>query len=297
MKINKSSNTVNSVHLAPHQIEQLQDKIVKNESYRLAYEDSKFLASDDLRPMRLQLELLKPEQALRNYNINSTVVIFGSARILNPKDAHKQLKEAKQNIKDRPDDTQLQMALKKAQRQVKQAKYYQQAQELATIVSMQFQQQNRKDFVVDTGGGPGIMEAANRGAFDAEQNSVGFNITLEHEQAPNPYISPCLCFQFQYFALRKMHFLLRAKALIAFPGGFGTLDEVFEVLTLIQTKKMNRLPIILLGKEHWLRVIDFDYLSQEGFIDTDDLALFHLVDTAEQAVKIMVDFYHGQPPK
>ncbi len=297
MKINKSSDAKSTVHLAEHKIEQLQDKIMKNESYRLAYEDSKFMASDDLRPMRLQLELLKPEQALRNYNINSTVVIFGSARILNSEDAHKQLQEAKQNIKDNPDDTQLQMALKKAQRQVKQAKYYQQAQKLATIVSKQFQQQNRKDFVVVTGGGPGIMEAANRGAFDAEQNSVGFNITLEHEQAPNPYISPGLCFQFQYFALRKMHFLLRAKALIAFPGGFGTLDEVFEVLTLIQTKKMKRLPIILMGKEHWQRVIDFDYLSQEGFIDAEDLALFHIVDTAEQAVKIMVDFYHGQPPK
>jgi uncharacterized protein (TIGR00730 family) len=297
MKISKSSNKQSSAHLNTNQIRQLQDRIVQSQSYQLAYEDSDFLANDDLRPVRLQLELLKPERALRDENINSTVVIFGSARILNPEEADRKLQEAQKGVNDNPNKPKMQMALKKAQRQVKHAKYYQQAHKLATIVSLQFQQQNRKDFVVVTGGGPGIMEAANRGAFDVEQHSVGFNITLAHEQAPNPYISPDLCFQFQYFALRKMHFLLRAKALIAFPGGFGTLDEVFEVLTLVQTKKMKRLPIILLGKEYWRRVIDFDYLHQEGFIHTDDLALFHLVDTAEQAVEIMVDFYHGQPPK
>ncbi len=297
MKKNNSSNTESSIHFVPHQIEQLQDEIIHSQSYQLAYEDKFFLSSDDLRPVRLQLELLKPEQALRYENINSTIVIFGSARILNPEDAHEQWQQAQQKVKDSPDDAQAQMALKKAQRLVKQSKYYQEAHKLAKIVSLQFQQQNRKDFVVVTGGGPGIMEAANRGAFDVKQHSVGFNITLENEQAPNPYISPDLCFQFQYFALRKMHFLLRAKALIAFPGGFGTLDEVFEVLTLVQTKKMKRLPIILLGKEYWQRVVDFDYLQQEGFVHSDDLALFHLVDTAEQAVEVMVDFYHGQPPK
>ncbi len=297
MKINKSSNIESSAHLTPHQVEQLQDEILQNQSYQLAYEDKDFLSSDDLRPVRLQLELLKPEQALRDKNINSTIVIFGSARILSPDDAQEQCQQVQQKVKDNPSDTQAQIALIKAQRQVKQSKYYQEAQKLARIVSLQFQQQNRKDFVVVTGGGPGIMEAANRGAFDVKQHSVGFNITLEHEQAPNPYINPDLCFQFQYFALRKMHFLLRAKALVAFPGGFGTLDEVFEVLTLVQTKKMERLPIILLGKEYWQQVINFEYLQQEGFIHVDDLALFHLIDTAEQAVEVMVDFYHGQPPK
>jgi uncharacterized protein (TIGR00730 family) len=297
MKIIDSTMYQSSTKLSKKQIKQLQDKIVQSQSYQLAYADSKLLSNEDLRPVRLQLELLKPERVLREKNINSTIVIFGSARILNPDQAQKQLLDAQRQIQENPDDAQIQLTLKKAQRQVKQAMYYQQAHKLAKIVSLQFQQQNRKDFVVVTGGGPGIMEAANRGAFDVEQHSVGFNITLEHEQAPNPYISPGLCFQFQYFALRKMHFLLRAKALIAFPGGFGTLDEVFEVLTLVQTKKMKRLPIILLGKEYWQRVIDFDYLCQEGFIHTDDLALFHLVDTAEQAVKIMVNFYHGQVPK
>ncbi len=292
-----TSSNKRSAPLSRLQIKRLQDKIVQSQSYQLAYEDSEFLTSDDLRPVRLQLELLKPEQALRDKSINSTIVIFGSARILNPEDAQEQWQQAQQKVKDNPNDIQAQVALKKAQRQVKQSKYYQEAQRLSQIVSLQFQQQNRKDFVVVTGGGPGIMEAANRGAFDVKQHSVGFNITLEHEQAPNPYISPDLCFQFQYFTLRKMHFLLRAKALIAFPGGFGTLDEVFEVLTLVQTKKMKRLPIILLGKEYWQRVIDFDYLQQEGFIHSNDLALFHIVDTAEQAVEVMVDFYHGQPPK
>ncbi len=297
MKVSEANEKKSETHLNKQIIKSLQDKIVHSQSYQLAYEDKDFLSSDDLRPVRLQLELLKPEKTLRDKNINSTIVIFGSARILSPEDAQEQWQQAQQKAKESPNDTQEQVALKKAQRQVRQSKYYQEAQKLARIVSLQFQQQNRKDFVVVTGGGPGIMEAANRGAFDVKQHSVGFNIILEHEQAPNPYISPDLCFQFQYFALRKMHFLLRAKALVAFPGGFGTLDEVFEVLTLIQTKKMKRLPIILLGKEYWQRVIDFEYLQQEGFIHADDLALFHLVDTAQQAVEVMVDFYHGQPPK
>lgn len=297
MKITRSKEKQNSIQLSINKTKRLQDEIMQSQSYLLAYEDLDLLESDDLRPVRLQLELLKPEHALREKNINSTIVIFGSARILSPDAADKQLFEAQQRVKNKPDDTQVQMVLKKAQQQVKQAVYYQQAQKLAKMVSLKFQQQNRKDFVVVTGGGPGIMEAANRGAFDVNQHSVGFNITLEHEQAPNPYISPDLCFQFQYFALRKMHFLLRAKALIAFPGGFGTLDEVFEVLTLVQTKKMERLPIILLGKTYWQRVVDFDYLCEEGFIHVDDLSLFHLIDTAEQAVEIMIDFYHEQPPK
>lgn len=294
---NKASDNDSSTHLSINQSKHLQDKIMQSQSYLLAYEDLKLLESEDLRPVRLQLELLKPEHTLREKNINSTIVIFGSARVLGLEAANKQLSKAQQQVKNKPKDVQAQMGLKRARQQIKQAHYYEEARKLAKIVSLKFQQHKRKDFVVVTGGGPGIMEAANRGAFDVDQHSVGFNITLEHEQSPNPYISPNLCFQFQYFALRKMHFLLRAKALIAFPGGFGTLDEVFEVLTLIQTKKMKPLPIILFGKTYWQRVVDFDYLCEEGYIHVDDLNLFYLIDTAEQAVEIMLDFYHKQPPK
>ncbi len=296
MKRSNTNERLRSTDLSESQIKQLQNKIIMSQSYKLAYADTEFLASDDLRPLRLQLELLKPEQALREKNIASTIVIFGSARILSPKEARKKRDEALELVKNKP-CTSNDMALKKAQRQVRHSQYYQEAQILAGMVSREFQKHQRKDFVVVTGGGPGIMEAANRGAFNVGQPSVGFNITLDYEQAPNAYIDPDLSFQFQYFALRKMHFLLRAKALIAFPGGFGTLDEVFEVLTLVQTKKMQRLPIILMGRGHWQRVIDFEYLCQEGFISESDLALFYIVETAEQAIKIMREFYNGQPPK
>ncbi|OJZ17091.1 MAG: Rossman fold protein, TIGR00730 family [Thiobacillus sp. 65-29] len=253
----------------------LHEAILGSPAYRMAHEDPDFLAMDDLRPVRLQLELLKPEHALREEGIDSTVVVFGSARIAAP-DAHHAP----------PDDA----------RAREHARYYDEARRFAHLVSSRFQQEGRRDFVVVTGGGPGIMEAANRGAFEAGARSIGLNITLPHEQAPNPYISPELAFRFRYFALRKMHFLLRARALVAFPGGFGTFDELFEVLTLVQTGKMARIPIVLVGTAFWRRVVDFDYLLEEGFISPADLELFVRVDTAEQIIAALEAFYHGQPP-
>lgn len=253
----------------------LQQAILDSPAYRMAHEDLDFLAMDDLRPVRLQLELLKPEHALREEGIDSTVVVFGSARIAAPDADHATRADARSRDH---------------------ARYYEEARRFAHKVSTRFQQAGRCDFVVVTGGGPGIMEAANRGAFEAGARSIGLNITLPHEQAPNPYISPELAFRFRYFALRKMHFLLRARALVTFPGGFGTLDELFEVLTLVQTGKMARIPIVLVGTAFWNRLVDFDYLVEEGFISPSDLELFIRVDTAEQIIAALETFYTGHPP-
>ncbi len=270
--------------------------IMEGDSYRLAYEDIEFLASDDLRPLRMQLELLKPEHALRQQGIGSTVVVFGSARVRDAASARDRLAALERQGAAALANPALGRELARARRRVEQAHYYEQAQRFAHLISARFQQQDRSDFVVVTGGGPGIMEAANRGAFEAGARSIGLNITLPHEQAPNPYVSPELAFRFHYFALRKMHFLMRAKALVAFPGGYGTMDELFEVLTLIQTGKMPRLPVVLVGREFWKRVIDFDYLVDEGFIDSQDVELFERVETAEQIVDVIQAFYGGMPP-
>lgn len=265
-------------------------------SYRLAYEDLDFLRSDDLRPLRLQLELSKPEHYLRQHNIHSTIVVFGSARLLPPDQAQTQLEALQQGAGGRADDAALQAEIVRARKQLEYARYYDEARRFSEIVSRHFQQHHRRDFVVVTGGGPGIMEAANRGAHDAGAHSIGLNITLPQEQAPNPFISPELCFQFRYFALRKMHFLLRAKGLVAFPGGYGTLDELFETLTLVQTRKIDPMPIVLVGKQFWRRLVDFDFLVEEGMISRDDLELFSVVDSADEAVAVLRDFYEGMPP-
>lgn len=271
----------------------LVEDIQQNPAYRLAYDDADLLQEDDLRPLRLQLELIKPERALRKHAIHSTVVVFGSARILSPVAAQKQLADA-QSLN--PNTPERDRALIEAARQIRLSRYYSEARRFAELVSRQFQQKDRRDFVVVTGGGPGIMEAANLGAFDVGARSAGLNITLPHEQAPNPFITPDLAFRFHYFALRKMHFLMRAKALVAFPGGFGTLDELFEVLTLVQTGKMPKLPIVLFGPEFWNRAVDFDFLVAEGMITPQDVKLFTVVETAEQAIAALLDFYQGQPP-
>lgn len=269
--------------------------IKEGTSYRLAYEDRYFLSSDDLRPVRLQLELLKPEHYLRQNNIRSTIVVFGSARLLSPSQARNLLAEL-EDTNALPDDREVDERIMHARRQVEYSRYYDEARYFSKTVSERFQQEGRRDFVVVTGGGPGIMEAANRGAFDAGMRSIGLNITLPHEQEPNSYISPELCFQFRYFGLRKMHFLLRAKALVAFPGGYGTLDELFETLTLIQTGKVKRMPVVLVGEKFWRRAIDFEFLVDEGMIDRQDLDLFKIVDTAEDAITFLHDFYQGIPP-
>lgn len=266
-------------------------------SYRLAFEDVEFLGKQDLRPLRLQLELLKPEWYLRQEEITSTIVVFGSARLLSPEIASKQLAELKAVVGKKPKNKALQSALRRAEKQLDYSRYYAEARRLSALVSRRFQQEGRRDFVVVTGGGPGIMEAANRGAHDVNGRSIGFNITLPREQVPNPFVSPNLCFRFRYFAIRKMHFLLRARALVVFPGGFGTMDELFEVLTLIQTGKIARMPVVLIGRDFWSRAIDFNFLVEEGVIDQDDITLFQIADCSEQAIQIVYKFYGGRPPE
>ncbi len=271
-------------------------KLMESPTYRLATDDPDFLEHNDLRGNRLQLEYLKPEWTMRKQGIRSTVIVFGSARLL----SHEQLEEAfsqlDEQLKQKPDDKDLLLKYRQLEKRKKYVKYYDEARKFAAIVSKRFQDECRYDFVVVTGGGPGIMEAANRGADDVGARSIGLNIDLPREQTPNPFISPQLCFQFRYFALRKMHFLMRAKALLAFPGGFGTFDELFEVLTLIQTQKVPPLPIVLMGVEYWSKAVSFEFLAQEGFISEDDINLFKITDSAEQAVEFINDFYHGIPP-
>lgn len=268
-----------------------------SQAYRLASEDIEFLAMDDLRPLRLQLELLKPEWYLRQEEVRSTIVVFGSARILAPDVAGKQVAELGIAIKEKPDDPQLRLKFGRAQKRQAYSRYYEEARQISAVISRRFQEEGRRDFVVVTGGGPGIMEAANRGACEVGARSIGFNITLPSEQAPNPFISPELCFQFRYFAIRKMHFLLRAKALIAFPGGYGTMDELFEVLTLIQTGKIAPIPVALIGRDFWSRAIDFDFLVEEGVVDPEDIRLFQVVDYVDEAIQVIHDFYGGRPPE
>lgn len=274
----------------------LREAIMRGASYRLAQEDLEFLASDDLRPLRLQLELQKPEAALRKLNIHSTIVVFGSARIIPPIEARAQLARVKALAQAQPDDPGIQRELAKVKRQLLYSRYYDEARRFAQMVSSHFQDKERHDFVIVTGGGPGIMEAANRGAFETEAHSIGLNITLPHEQAPNPFISSELAFRFHYFALRKMHFLLRARALVAFPGGYGTLDELLEVLNLVQTRKMARIPIVLVGRAFWRRAVHFDFLVEEGMISEADAALITIVENAEEAIAILHEFYKSILP-
>lgn len=292
----KRSHSVSAEPTIDGERDALVGSIKEGDSYRLAYEDIDFLASEDLRPLRMQLELLKPEHALRKQGIGSTVVVFGSARVVSLEEAQASVAECDAQVSDGQSGPRLEQERAAAGRQLRHAHYYEEARRFSELISRRFQQEQRRDFVVVTGGGPGIMEAANRGAFEAGARSIGLNITLPHEQAPNPFITPELAFRFHYFALRKMHFLLRAKALVLFPGGYGTLDELFEVLTLVQTGKMPRLPIVLVGRAFWNRVIDFDYLVEERFIDPQDVELFARVETAEQIVGVVQAFYGGRPP-
>jgi uncharacterized protein (TIGR00730 family) len=263
-------------------------RIHESPAYRLAYEDTELLNQDGLRPLRLQLELLKPERMLDQEGVHSTVVVFGSARVSDTETARARLTALEQHAGDTPVAAQ---AAHLARARVRQAQHYEQARRFAHLISARFQQQHRREFVVVTGGGPGIMEAANRGAFEAGARSVGLNITLPQEQGPNSYISPELAFRFHYFAIRKMHFLRRARGLVAFPGGYGTLDELFEVLTLIQTGKMPAIPVVLVGRAFWRRLIDFEHLVDEGYIAPADLDLFSIVDEAEEVIAALERFH------
>ena len=242
-------------------------------AYHLAFTDIDFLLQEELRPVRVQLELMKPEMVQAKLGIESTIVLFGSARIKPPETAQELLAAARKS-----GDA---LAIKRAESAVAMSRHYVEARRFAAMVTLGTRHLATPIHVV-TGGGPGIMEAGNRGAFESGGKSIGLNIVLPHEQQPNPYITPELCFQFHYFALRKMHFLMRAVALACFPGGFGTLDELFEVLTLIQTGKSRARPILLFGAEFWKRLIDFDLLIETGMISPDDVHLFRFVETAEE---------------
>jgi uncharacterized protein (TIGR00730 family) len=256
-------------------------------TYRLAYNDFDFMMRDELRPVRLQLELLKPELAQSELGIKSTVVIFGSARIQGNDEARQTLQDAEQAWNQNPDELVLANNLAIARRILTKTHYYDEARKLGERITSEAKK-HKYPWIVVTGGGPGIMEAANRGAADANGKSMGFNIVLPHEQKPNAYITPELCFQFHYFAIRKMHFLMRAIALVAFPGGFGTLDELFEALTLIQTKKVRRIPVILFGQLYWEKIINFDALVEEGAITACDRELIQYAETAEQAWQLIL---------
>jgi uncharacterized protein (TIGR00730 family) len=251
-------------------------------SYKLAFADNEFLLHDELRPVRMQLELLKPELVQRELHIESTIVLFGSARIPDPEAAQERLKRAEAMGEAH--------TLRQAKMQVEMSRYYDEARRFAALVTQASERLESPIYVV-TGGGPGIMEAGNRGAHDVGGKSIGLNIVLPHEQEPNPYITPELCFQFHYFALRKMHFLMRSIALACFPGGFGTLDELFETLTLVQTGKCRRRPILLFGKDFWSRLINFDLLIDTGMISPQDVKLFHYVETAEEGWGLLQSEY------
>jgi len=276
---------------AKTEVKKRTDRKVAWPAYELAFLDHDFLLHKSLRSVRLQLELLKPELSQQKLKIESTIVVFGSARIPAHDAAKQQLKQAQQEFKTNPENPRYKKALKLAQKQLEKSNYYQEAQRFSQIVSERCQKNKRRHFVIVTGGGPGIMEAANRGAQDVQAKSIGLNIVLPHEQSPNPYISPELCFQFHYFAIRKMHFLIRARALVCFPGGYGTLDELFEALTLLQTHKIKPIPLLLFGKKYWSKLINFHLLVNEGMISPNDLRLFRYVESAEQAWKIIATFY------
>jgi len=255
----------------------------QSSSYVPADRDMEFLQREELRSLRIGLELLKPELIQREEGVRSTIVVFGSARLQEPQVAREILRLAEEAAARIPNDSTCQQKVAVASRQLKLSRYYDVAREFSRLVSSTCQIDGRCDYVMVTGGGPGIMEAANRGAADVAAKSIGLNITLPHEQHPNPYITPRLSFQFRYFAIRKMHFLIRAKALVAFPGGFGTLDELFETLTLLQTGKTQNVMVVLVGRDFWERLINWQLLVENGLIAQQDLQLFQYVETAQEA--------------
>lgn len=257
------------------------ERLLQSPSYRQADEDIDFLGQDESRGIRLQLDYSKPQRLLNQHGVHHTIVVFGSTRIMEPAAATRRVEELQRALLVSPQNTDLKRRLMVAQRIQAKSQYYQVARDFGRMVGESGRGPEDCRLVVMTGGGPGIMEAANRGAFDCGAKNIGLNITLPHEQYPNPYLTPEFCFRFHYFAVRKMHFLLRAKALVAFPGGFGTFDELFETLTLIQTRTMAPLPVILVGQQYWQQAVNFDFLIAEGVIDLEDKELFWFAETAQ----------------
>jgi len=263
---------------APEQIE----RILRSPSYRRADEDLDFLNANDTRGVRLQIDYLKPELQLERHGVRHTIVVFGGTRVVEPAEARRRAESLRRELGERPDDAALQRRLARAERILAKSSYYDVARAFGRLVAESGEGPEDSRLVVMTGGGPGVMEAANRGAHDAGAKTIGLNIDLPHEQFPNPYVTPELCFRFHYFAMRKLHFLLRAKALVAFPGGFGTLDELFETLTLVQTRKICPIPVVLVGEAYWRRFLDIDYLVDEGLVDAEDRDLFWYAESAQE---------------
>ena len=256
--------------------------ILESPNYRIASEDPDFLASDAARGLRLQMDYLKPELVLRAHGVERTVVVFGSARICEPAEAGRRVDALRAAAAREPGNAETACRLAVAERVLDNSRYYDMAREFGRIVGEANRMSGDGQTLIVTGGGPGLMEAANRGASDVKAKSIGLNISLPHEQFPNPYVSPELCFDFHYFAMRKLHFLQRAMALVAFPGGFGTFDELFEVLTLTQTRKVKPMPIVLVGERFWRRAVNIDFLVEEGVIDAEDRDLCWYAETPEE---------------
>jgi uncharacterized protein (TIGR00730 family) len=269
----------------------------RSPSFRLAYLDPDFMLRKDLRPLRFQLELLKPDLILEEHGIDATVVVFGSARVPNHEGAEAAMQAAEAALTGDPENHELKRTLAISRRLATHARGYAAARRFGQLAAAFSKANPGRELTIVTGGGPGIMEAANRGAFESGAQTAGLNIVLPHEQAPNPYLTPELSFQFYYFALRKMHFLMRARALVAFPGGFGTLDELFETLCLIQTGKSRRMPVLLYDSAFWTRLINFEMLVEEGMISPADLDLFQFVDDADEAFRIVADYHLNNPMK
>jgi uncharacterized protein (TIGR00730 family) len=280
------------MHPHPDPVAANREAILNSPSYQLAEFDVDFLKRAENRPLRMQLELLKTETLLRENKVDSTIVVFGGTQIVPRDRAEAALKMARAEAKKKPDDPQLARAVQRAESILAKSHFYDEAREFSRIVSEAGQRDGRCKFVIMTGGGPGIMEAANRGAFEIGAKSIGLNIDLPHEQEPNPYITPDLCFRFHYFAMRKFHFVLRAAALVLFPGGFGTLDELFEILCLRQTARMQQIPVILYGRKYWDSIVNFRQLANEGVVGDDDLKLLDYAQTPHEAWEIIAKF-HG----
>ena len=271
--------------------------IMASPSYRQADQDVAFLNQDETRGVRLQIDYLKPEFILQQHGIEHTITVFGSTRIHEPAAARRQVAELQAQLTTDPGNAGLRRQLEIAERILAKSRYYEVAREFGQLVGQAGGGAQDYRLVVMTGGGPGMMEAANRGVHDVGGKTIGLNITLPHEQYPNPYITPALCFQFHYFALRKLHFMLRARALVAFPGGFGTLDELFETLTLVQTRKIKPVPVVLVGERYWRKAFDIDFLVDEGVIDAEDRDLFWYAETAEDIWQGLLLWYerNGEP--
>lgn len=269
-------------------------RLLGSPTYRRADQDVDFLNARETRGVRLALEYQKVELGLLRCGVEGTIVVFGSTRIPEPEVAQRRVVQARQALEGAPGDPALQMALARAERLREKSRYYDEARALGRLVGESGAGPQDCRLVVMTGGGPGMMEAAHRGSTDVGARSVGLNIDLPHEQAPNPYITPELCFRFRYFAIRKLHFLLRARGLVAFPGGFGTLDELFETLTLIQTRKMAPVPVVLVGESFWRRAFDVDFLVEEGVISPEDRGLFCFAETGAEAWRAISAWYEDR---